>query len=93
MQKQEIQVSEGNVRRDFTYVDDIVQGIVDSARLNVKYDVFNLGNHDTVALSRFVKAIENSSSRPSCISVELARLDFMRPHCSNLGCADIKAII
>jgi UDP-glucuronate 4-epimerase len=71
-QKQEIQVSEGNVRRDFTYIDDIVQGIVDSARLNVKYDVFNLGNHDTVALSRFIKAIENSSSKRPFPNFDLA---------------------
>lgn len=56
-----MEVSEGAVRRDFTYIDDIVQGIVDSARLNVKYDIFNLGNHDTAELSRFIKAIEVSS--------------------------------
>lgn len=92
VQKQEIQVSEGNVRRDFTYIDDIVQGIVDSARLNVKYDVFNLGNHDTAALSRFIKAIENSSSKPT-FPIELSNLDFVEPDCSGLNGADMKAAI
>lgn len=46
------------VKRDFTYVDDIVSGIVTALDRNHGFDVVNLGNNDPVSLTRFVIAIE-----------------------------------
>lgn len=57
--------NEGKQRRDYTYVDDIIAGIVailSSQSINtdksVPFDVFNIGNGDPVELFDFVKAIE-----------------------------------
>ena len=48
----------GEMRRDFTYIDDIVDGTVRAIQRPVPYDVFNLGNSDSVGLLDFIRAIE-----------------------------------
>src|SRR5574337_818689 len=71
----------GKMKRDFTYIDDIVQGVIrtldrvvsaDSgydpaqpspARSNVPYRLFNIGNHEPVALMDFIEMIEEATGR------------------------------
>ena len=48
----------GNMKRDFTYIDDIVQGIVASIDTPMRYEIFNLGNSNTVELEYLVKCLE-----------------------------------
>jgi UDP-glucuronate 4-epimerase len=49
----------GKMKRDFTFVSDIVSGIVASLDKNHPYEIFNLGNSSTVELSYFIECIEN----------------------------------
>jgi len=60
-------VDGSEVKRDFTYVDDIVAGILASLDRNKAFDIINLGNNDPVALTRFVKAIENGIGKEAKI--------------------------
>ncbi|MEN3165744.1 NAD-dependent epimerase/dehydratase family protein [Tistrella mobilis] len=67
--------NEGRMQRDFTYVDDIVSGVVaaldtsptsavsDTGEGNVPHRVFNLGNNAPVALGDFIRAIETAVGR------------------------------
>lgn len=48
----------GNMRRDFTYIDDIVDGTVAAIHLEAPYEIFNLGNHRPEQLTTFVELIE-----------------------------------
>jgi len=48
----------GKMRRDFTYIDDIVSGTVHAIERAVPYDLFNLGNSDSVGLMDFIRVIE-----------------------------------
>jgi UDP-glucuronate 4-epimerase len=48
----------GKMERDFTYIDDIVNGIVASLNYDASYDIFNLGNSSSVQLEYFIKCIE-----------------------------------
>ncbi len=52
----------GKMRRDFTYVDDIVEGVVrvlDRAPAGTPpYSLFNIGNNQPVELERFIEALE-----------------------------------
>jgi UDP-glucuronate 4-epimerase len=48
----------GKMRRDFTYIDDIVQGTIASIDLGAECEVFNLGNHQPVELMELVKNLE-----------------------------------
>jgi UDP-glucuronate 4-epimerase len=53
----------GKMRRDFTYVDDIVQGIVASLDQNYGYEVFNLGAGRSEDLMDFVHIIEQTCGK------------------------------
>jgi len=60
----------GRMRRDFTYVDDIVEGVV---RVLVRppradaddapYAIYNIGNHDAVDLGAFIALLERLLGR------------------------------
>lgn len=53
---------DGSTRRDYTYIDDIVEGIL--AAMEYKdsmYEVINLGSNQTVELLELVEAIEKAS--------------------------------
>lgn len=54
----------GEMSRDFTYIDDIVQGIIitlnnPSSQENL-YQLFNIGNGSPVSLLHFIQCMENS---------------------------------
>ncbi len=57
----------GEMLRDFTYIDDIVEGIVrviDNPRTNIPpYKIYNIGNNNPVKLMDFITAIENKLGR------------------------------
>ena len=48
----------GNMKRDFTYIDDIVEGTIRAIERPVPYDIFNLGNSNSVGLMDFIRIIE-----------------------------------
>ena len=56
----------GKMERDFTYIDDIVEGVVrilehpnkERIEKNVLYKVYNIGNNNSVKLLDFIKEIE-----------------------------------
>jgi UDP-glucuronate 4-epimerase len=58
--------NQGDMKRDFTYVDDIVEGVlrvndhpaIPSPTSPVPYRVFNIGNHEPVQLLDFIACIE-----------------------------------
>jgi len=49
----------GNMRRDFTYIDDIVQGVVPALDREFAFEIINLGNNRPVALDHFISCIEH----------------------------------
>ncbi len=50
--------NEGNMYRDFTYIDDIVDGISASLDLAAPFEIFNLGNHRCEKLSEMIALLE-----------------------------------
>jgi UDP-glucuronate 4-epimerase len=54
----------GKMKRDFTYIDDIVQGVVAAVDHNHPYEIFNLGNSNTVELEYFIECIGKILERP-----------------------------
>lgn len=57
----------GRMQRDFTYIDDIVEGVLRIHDVipegEIPYDVFNIGNNKPIELSRFIRAIEMACGR------------------------------
>ena len=59
---------DGSSRRDYTYVGDIVDGIVAAMHYNgAAFDVFNLGGSETIELATLVELIETSLGRRAVI--------------------------
>jgi UDP-glucuronate 4-epimerase len=59
--------NQGKMERDFTYIDDIVEGVVRVLEKDTKdrstdqrYRLYNIGNNQSVKLTAFIEAIENA---------------------------------
>ncbi|WP_286817254.1 NAD-dependent epimerase [Desulfobacter sp. UBA2225] len=55
----------GDMKRDFTYIDDIVAGTIAAIDRPVPYDVFNLGNSKTEHLMTLIEILEEELGRKS----------------------------
>ncbi len=61
----------GQMQRDFTYVDDIVEGVVrvmstiPPAQGAAPYRLYNIGNHQPVPLLAFIEILERVLEKPA----------------------------
>jgi UDP-glucuronate 4-epimerase len=63
------QFGNGSTRRDYTYIDDIIQGTMASLDYSGPlYDVFNLGESQTIQLKDLISAIENALGKRAKIN-------------------------
>lgn len=94
----------GKMQRDFTYIDDIVEGVVrvmhqppskplsacsaHSPNSNAHYQLYNIGNNNPVELLRFIQVIEQALDKK-------AILNFlpMQPGDVSITCADVDDLI
>lgn len=53
----------GKMKRDFTYIDDIIDGTVAALQRPVSYEIFNLGNSHAVELLDFIGILETELGR------------------------------
>ena len=65
--------NQGNLSRDFTYIDDIVNGIVatiikETTKLE-KYKIYNIGNSKPVQLLDFIQEIENCTQKKAIMQM------------------------
>lgn len=59
--KEPIQVfNSGNMKRDFTYIDDIVDGTLRALDLGAPCEIFNLGSHAPIPLLTLIETIEKA---------------------------------
>lgn len=75
----------GEMQRDFTYIDDIVEGIVrvmaqpprhplslshaNSPHSNARYQLYNIGNNQPVELLRFIQIIEQALGKKAVLNL------------------------
>src|SRR6266699_4786550 len=79
------QFGDGSTRRDYTYIDDVIQGTMAALKYDgSRYDIFNLGESDTIQLKELISAIENALGRKGKVN----RLP-EQPGDMPLTCADI----
>jgi UDP-glucuronate 4-epimerase len=91
----------GEMQRDFTYIDDIVEGVVrvldrlpqgdadadmsDPARSTAPYTLYNIGNHNPVKLGDFIAVIERALGKQA-----IRRLLPMQPGDVHATYADVE---
>lgn len=79
------QFGDGSTRRDYTYVDDVIQGTMAAFEYNgPQFDIFNLGESDTIQLKDLIAAIETALGKKAKIN-QLPE----QPGDMPLTCADI----
>lgn len=57
--------NQGNLERDFTYIDDIVEGVVAAIDLSAKNQLFNLGNNHPYTVNDFIRILEKLLGKPA----------------------------
>lgn len=66
--KKIVQFGAGVSKRDYTYIDDIVQGILSATdNTNIHCEVINLGNSTPVSLLGFIRAVERVTGKKANI--------------------------
>lgn len=76
---------EGQTRRDYTYVDDIIQGVMGSLAYDkTPFEIFNLGESETTTLTELIEVLEQALGRQAVIN-QLPE----QPGDMPLTCADI----
>ncbi len=79
------QFGDGTTRRDYTYIDDIIEGVIAALTYEgALFDVFNLGESETVMLRDLIQAIEQAVGKKAKIN-QLPE----QPGDMPLTCADI----
>jgi UDP-glucuronate 4-epimerase len=79
------QFGDGTTRRDYTYIDDVIQGTLAALQYQGPlFDIFNLGENETIQLKELIVAIENALGKKAKIN----RLP-EQPGDMPMTCADI----
>ncbi len=63
---------DGSSRRDYTYIDDIIQGILAAHQREFDYEIFNLGESRTTDLLTLIRLIEENLGKK-------AKINFLPP--------------
>ena len=79
------QYGDGLSKRDYTYIDDIVAGIISSLSKPYIYEIINLGGGETISLNKFISIIEKLVGNKAKITFL-----FKQPGDVNITFANIK---
>jgi UDP-glucuronate 4-epimerase len=75
---------DGSTARDYTYISDILDGVMACTQKEFGYEIFNLGESQTVRLDRLVALLESALGKKAIISRQPPR-----PGDVPITCADI----
>jgi UDP-glucuronate 4-epimerase len=75
---------DGSTARDYTFINDIVDGVMACTQREFGYEVFNLGESQTVPLYRLIELLESALGRKAIVDRQP-----LQPGDVPLTCADI----
>jgi len=64
---------DGSTARDYTYVSDTVDGVMACTQKEFGFEIFNLGESQTVTLSRLIEVLENALGKKAIINRQPAQ--------------------
>src|SRR6266581_9616077 len=63
------QFGDGSTRRDYTYIGDVIQGTMAALKYEgPRYDIFNLGESETIQLKELISMLENALGKKAKIN-------------------------
>jgi UDP-glucuronate 4-epimerase len=60
---------DGSSRRDYTYIDDLIEGILGVIRYHKGFEVYNLGESQTTSLKELIRLIEEAFGKKANVEV------------------------
>ena len=88
MEGRPIQVfNHGDMQRDFTYIDDIVEGTLRVLDRPSRYAIYNIGNHQPVSLLDYIAELERALGKKATLEMKP-----MQPGDVKATCADTRAL-
>jgi len=77
-------VGDGNQKRDFVFVTDVVRAFIAAAKSNIKHEVFNVGSNGTYSINQLVEYlggpvinIPKRPGEPDCTYADITRIKDM----------------
>jgi UDP-glucuronate 4-epimerase len=64
---------DGSTARDYTFVSDTVDGVMACTQKEIGFDIFNLGESQTVTLSRLIEVLESALGKKAIIDRQPAQ--------------------
>jgi len=80
----------GNMNRDFTFIDDIISGTKSAIENNYNQEIFNLGNNKTVKLLDLINFIEEVLNKKAIINFHPMQLGDVEETYANISKSKIK---
>ncbi len=74
----------GNMNRDFTYIDDVISGIISAIEKNHVCEIFNLGNSNLENIMDMVNIIEKELSKKATINFENIQPGDVKESCADV---------
>ena len=62
-----VKYGKGDTSRDYTYVEDIINGIIAALNKKLAFEIINLGNSKTITLSKLIQTIEKNMHKKARI--------------------------
>ena len=75
----------GNMKRDFTFIDDIILGTKAAIKKNYKCEIFNLGNNKIEKIMNIIEIIEKETKRDAIIKFLPMQLGDVEETFSNIN--------
>jgi UDP-glucuronate 4-epimerase len=60
----------GDMQRDFTYIDDVVEGTIRVLDKPSRYALYNIGNHQPVGLLEYIAALERALGKKAALEMK-----------------------
>lgn len=81
---------DGNSARDYTYITDIVDGVMAAVEKNTGFDIFNLGESQIVPLTYLIQLLEKALGQKAIIEQHPLQPGDVSVTCANISKARIK---
>ena len=63
------QFGNGESSRDYTYIDDIINGIIRALEKPLNFEIINLGDNNPISLKKFIATLEKVASKKTKIEI------------------------
>lgn len=73
-----------DMTRDYTFIDDIIQGIKGALTAEYDFEIFNLGNSNQITLEQLIETIENKLGKKAIIDKKSVQLGDVPRTCADI---------